>query len=140
MTVQLDPAPVIFEKIGHMPEGVMRKTARDIERQAKLNLAQVRATTEHTKLPEPMVKHQQASGLTEIGIDIIPEGSGKNKYGNDYIVWMTGGEDDRAAMAIEMGHNPSGFFKGKTTKPPRQRGQHILTRAAGLTMLLRFGG
>lgn len=136
MAVYLDPKPILYDKIGDMPEGVMRKTARDIERQAKLNLAQVRATTEHTKLPEPMVRHQQASGLTEIGTDIIPKGSGKNKYGNDYIVWMTGGEDDRAAMAIEMGHDPSGYFAGKPSKSPR--GQHILTRAAGLTMLLRF--
>lgn len=139
MAVYLDPTEVMYTKIGNMPEGVMRNTARDIERAAKSNLAQVRATTEHTKLPEPMVKRQQASGLTDIGIDIIPQGSGKNKYGNDYIVWMTGGEDNLAAMAIEMGHNPSGYFAGKITKPPRQRGQHILTRAAGLTMLLRFG-
>lgn len=137
MTVYLDPTPILYSKIGPMPERVMRSTAKDIERAAKVNLAQVRATTEHTKLPEPMVKRQQASGLTDIGIDIIPKGSGKNKYGNDYIVWMTGGEDDRAAMAIEMGHSPSGYFKGRPSRSPR--GQHILTRAAGLTMLMRFG-
>jgi hypothetical protein len=78
-----------------------------------------------------VVKRQQASGLTDIGLDSEPA-----KYGTDYIVWMDGGEDDQGAMAIEMGHSPSGYFKGTSTSSPR--GLFILHRAAGLTYFKRF--
>ena len=136
MTVYLMPEPLLYPIVARMAESELRQTAKDIERNAEANLNQAQATTEWEKLAPPLVKRQQASNLTKIGMDILPAGSGKNKYGNDYIVWMTGGEDNRAAMAIEMGHSPSGYYKFTDTASPR--GLHILGRAAGLTMLMRF--
>lgn len=135
MAVYLLPEALLYPIVAEMADGELHETARDIELNAKRNLAQAQATTEHTKLPEPMVRRQQASGLTDIGMDRVPA-----KYGNDYIIWMEGGEDNRAAMAIEMGHDPSGYFSparyhGKSRSP---RGLFILSRAAGLTMLSRF--
>lgn len=131
MAVYLLPEPLLYPIVAEMADGELKDIARSIERNAENNLRQAQATTEHTKLAPPMVRRQQASGLTDIGMDVMPA-----KYGNDYIVWMEGGEDNRAAMAIEMGHDPSGYFKGTNTRSPR--GLFILSRAAGLTMLLRF--
>ncbi len=131
MAVYLLPEPLLYPIVAEMADGELKDIARSIERNAETNLRQAQATTEHTKLAPPMVRRQQASGLTDIGMDVMPA-----KYGNDYIVWMEGGEDNRAAMAIEMGHSPSGYFKGTSTRSPR--GLFILSRAAGLTMLLRF--
>lgn len=140
-SVYLLPEALLYPIVAEMADGELHSIARDIKRNAENNLRQAQATTEHTKLPEPMVRRQQASGLTDIGLDTVPA-----KYGNDYSIWMEGGEDDRAAMAIEMGHDPSGYFKptskggryAGTSRSPR--GLFILTRAAGLTMLSRFRG
>jgi|LauGreDrversion4_2_1035121.scaffolds.fasta_scaffold02338_6 hypothetical protein len=127
------PEALLYPIVAEMADGYLHNIARDIKRNADNNLAQAQATTEHTKLPVPMVRRQQASGLTDIGLDTVPA-----KYGNDYSIWMEGGEDDQAAMAIEMGHDPSGYFKGHRGVKS-SRGLFILTRAAGLTMLSRFG-
>jgi hypothetical protein len=133
MAVYLMPESLLYPIVAEMSDGTLKDIAQDIERNAKRHLAQDRATTEWGKLPVPMVKRQQASGLTDIGSTTEAA-----KYGNDYIIWLEGGEDNRAAMAIEMGHSPSGYFAGKSwTDSPR--GLHILSRAAGLTMLYRFG-
>lgn len=124
--------PIVAEMAAHGGPGEnIKDIATEIKNTAERYLAQDRATTEHTKLPVPMVKHQQASGLTDIGMDSEP-----GRYGTDYLVWMEGGEDNRAAMAIEMGHSPSGYFKGTSTRSPR--GLFILHRAAGLTFFRRF--
>ena len=128
----LMPEGLLYPIVSGMSNPEINSIGREIEMRAKRNLAQARATTEHTKLPEPMVRHQQASGLTDIGKDNIPK-----EYGFfDQDIWMEGGEDNRAAMAIEMGHEPSGYFKGKPSRSPR--GLHILGRAAWLTMARRF--
>lgn len=132
MSYKLLPEKLLYPIVAELADGTLKDIAHEIESNAERHLAQDRATTEWGKLPVPMVKRQQASGLTEIGMHSEPA-----KYGNDYIVWLEGGEDNRAAMAIEMGHSPSGYFAGKDwTDSPR--GLHILGRAAGLTMLLRF--
>ena len=131
MAVFLLPKEALYPIVAEMADKELKKVARDVKNTAERYLAQDRATTEHTKLPEPMVRRQQASGLTEIGMDSEPA-----KYGTDYIIWLEGGEDDRGAMAIEMGHSPSGYFKGRPSRSPR--GLFILHRAAGLTMFKRF--
>lgn len=131
MAVELLPESALYPIVAEMADGELHDIAKEIRRTADQYLAQDRATTPHSKLPEPMVSHQQESGLTTIGMDSEP-----GKYGNDYIVWMEGGEDDRGAMAIEMGHSPSGYFKGTATSSPR--GLFILHRAAGLTYFRRF--
>ena len=131
MAVYLLPEAELYPIVAEMADSSLRNIAREIKTTADSYLAQDRATTEHTKLPEPMVSRQQASGLTEIGMD-----SEAAKYGTDYIIWLEGGEDNRGAMAIEMGHSPSGYFKGSPTRSPR--GLYILHRAAGLTMFNRF--
>lgn len=138
MAVELLPKKALYPIIAQMadkggPGNNIRDISETIERTAKQYLAQDRATTEHTKLPEPMVRRQQASGLTRIGMHSEPGPA----YGAiDYIVWLEGGEDDRGAMAIEMGHSPSGYFKGKPSKSPS--GLYILHRAAGLTFFAKF--
>ena len=133
MAVELLPESALYPIVADQADGELRDIAREIKNTADVYLAQDRATTEHTKLPYPMVKSPQASGLTDIGMDSEPG----PKYGvTDYLVWMEGGEDNRAAMAIEMGHSPSGYFKGTATRSPR--GLYILHRAAGLTFFRRF--
>lgn len=128
----LMPEGLLYPIVSSMSNPEINSIGREIEMRAKRNLAQARATTEHTKLPYPMVRHQQASGLTDIGKDNIPK-----EYGFfDQDIWLEGGEDNRAALAIEMGHSPSGYFAGTATRSPR--GLHILGRAAWLTMARRF--
>ena len=128
----LMPEGLLYPIVSSMANPEINSIGREIEMRAKRNLAQARATTEWTKLPEPMVARQQASGLTDIGKINIPK-----EYGFfDQDIWMEGGEDNRAALAIEMGHSPSGYFKGTPTSSPR--GLHILGRAAWLTMARRF--
>jgi hypothetical protein len=138
MAVELLPEAELYPIIAKMadnggPGENVKDIAQQIKRTADQYLAQARATTPHTKLPTPIVKRQQASGLTEIGLDSEPAA----RYGaTDYLVWLEGGEDDQGAMAIEMGHSPSGYFKGSETRSPR--GLFILHRAAGLTYFRRF--
>ena len=129
----LMPAAELYPIIAKMADDGVKDVAREIKHRADRNLALSRSTTTHTKLPEPMVRHQQASGLTDIGLDSEP---GQGWGATDYLVWMEGGEDDRAAMAIEFGHSPSGYFKGKAVQS--SRGQYILIRAAMLTYFARF--
>jgi len=124
----LMPKKELYPLIHEMADGTVRDEAREIKVKAERNLAVARATTGWTKLPEPMVRRQQASGLTDISLD-----KEFVKYGNDYLVTLEGGEDNAAALAIEMGHGPSGYFKGSATKAPH--GLYILTRAAGLALL-----
>ncbi len=131
MAVYLLPEAALYPIVAEIADGSVKDTAQEIKHNAEMHLRQVRATTEWEKLPVPVVKRQQASGLTDIGLDAEAA-----KYGNDYVVWMEGGEDNRAAMAMEMGHDPSGYFAGSATQSPR--GLHILSRAAGLTMLRRY--
>ena len=133
MTVYLLPARAMYPIIAEMADDGVKDIAREIKHRADRNLALSRSTTTHTKLPEPIVTRQQASGLTDIGLDSEP---GQGWGATDYLVWMEGGEDDRAAMAIEFGHSPSGYFKGKAVQS--SRGQYILIRAAMLTYFARF--
>lgn len=131
---ELDSERELYPIIAALADPELKDIAQEITRTAESYLAQSRSTTEWGKLPVPMVKRQQASGLTDIGMDSEP-----NKYSKDYLVWLEGGEDNRGAMAIEMGHEPSGYFKGKSwTDSPR--GLYILHRAAGLTFFRRFRG
>ena len=138
MTVELDSKAELYPKIAAMadhggPGRNVRGWANQIEHNAHMILSQIRRTTEWEKLEPPMVSRRQASGVTAIGLDSVPgEGWGVT----DYIVWMEGGEDNRAAMAMEMGHAPSGYFKGTATQAPR--GLYILHRAAGLTFFKKF--
>jgi hypothetical protein len=133
VAVELLPEAALYPIVAAEADDEVHDIAKEIKRTADQYLAQDRATTEHSKLPVPMVKRQQASGLTDIGLDSEPS----PRYGaTDYIVWLEGGEDDRGAMAIEMGHSPSGYFKGTSTSSPR--GLFILHRAAGLTYFRRF--
>ena len=119
------PKVDMYPKIARMANPEINSVGREIEMRAKRNLMQARATTEHHKIIGP-------GGLTEIGKDNIPK-----EYGFfDQDIWMEGGADNRAALAIEMGHNPSGVFGGTETRSPR--GLHILGRAAWLTMARRF--
>lgn len=134
MSYSVLPEKLLYPIIAELADGELKDIAQEITRTAESYLGQARTTTEWGKLPEPMVKRQQASGLTDIGMD-----SEKAKYGTDYLVWLEGGEDNQGAMAIEMGHEPSGYFKGKSwTDSPR--GLYILHRAAGLTFFRRFRG
>ena len=128
----LMPKSELYPLIHEMADGTVRDEAREIKVKAERNLAIARATTGWTKLPEPMVRRQQASGLTDISLD-----KEFVKYGNDYLVTLEGGEDNAAALAIEMGHWPSGYFAGSASKSPG--GLYILTRAAGLTVLGLMG-
>ena len=121
----LMPEGLLYPIVSGMSNPEINSIGREIEMRAKRNLAQTRATTEHHKIIGP-------GGLTEIGKDNIPK-----EYGFfDQDIWMEGGADNRAALAIEMGHNPSGYFKNIPSMSPR--GLHILGRAAWLTMARRF--
>ena len=121
----LMPEGLLYPIVSGMSNSEINSIGREIEMRAKRNLAQTRATTEHHKIIGP-------GGLTEIGKDNIP-----TEYGFfDQDIWMEGGADNRAALAIEMGHDPSGVFGGTETRSPR--GLHILGRAAWLTMARRF--
>lgn len=130
--VWLMPKGQLYPLIHGMSEKVLKQEATDIYHLANLYLEIERGTTQWTKLPEPMVSRQQASGLTDIDLD-----KERQKYGNDYLVTLEGGEDNAAALAIEMGHSPSGYFKGSATKSPR--GLYILMRAAGSALMSRKG-
>jgi hypothetical protein len=110
----------------------LREEAVDIYHRAERNLAVARATTQWEKLPYPVVKNPQASMLTDVGVQ-----KERVKFGNDYLVILEGGEDNQAALAIEMGHAPSGYFKGSATKSPR--GLYILMRAAGAALMSTKG-
>ena len=121
----LMPEGLLYPIVSGMSNPEINSIGREIEMRAKRNLIQARATTEHHKIIGP-------GGLTEIGKDNIPK-----EYGFfDQDIWMEGGADNRAALAIEMGHDPSGVFGGTETRSPR--GLHILGRAAWLTMARRF--
>jgi hypothetical protein len=132
MTVYLLPARAMYPIIAEMADDGVKDIAREIKHRADRNLALSRSTTTHTKLPEPMVRHQQRSGVTDIGLDSEPADWGAT----DYLIWMEGGDGYPGAMAIEFGHDPSGYFKGKAVQS--SRGQYILTRAAMLTYFARF--
>ena len=123
----LMPEGLLYPIVSGMSNPEINSIGREIEMRAKRNLAQARATTEHHKIVGP-------GGLTEIGKDNVPIVDGYGFF--DQLIWMEGGADNRAALAIEMGHNPSGVFGGTETRSPR--GLHILGRAAWLTMARRF--
>ena len=121
------PKAPMYRIVSGMANPEINSTGREIETRARNNLAQARATTEHHKIIGP-------GGLTEIGKDNVPIVDGYGFF--DQLIWMEGGADNRAALAIEMGHDPSGVFGGTKTRSPR--GLHILGRAAWLTMARRF--
>ena len=121
------PKAEMYRIVSEMSNPEINSTGREIETRARNNLIQARATTEHHKIIGP-------GGLTEIGKDNVPIVGGYGFF--DQLIWMEGGADNRAALAIEMGHNPSGVFGGTDTRSPR--GLHILGRAAWLTMARRF--
>ena len=121
------PKVEMYPIVSKMANPEINSIGREIEMRAKRNLIQARATTEHRKIIGP-------GGLTDIGKDNVPIVDGYGFF--DQLIWMEGGADNRAALAIEMGHNPSGVFGGTETRSPR--GLHILGRAAWLTMARRF--
>ena len=123
----LMPEGLLYPIVSGMSNPEINSIGREIEMRAKRNLIQARATTEHHKIVGP-------GGLTEIGKDNVPIVDGYGFF--DQLIWMEGGADNRAALAIEMGHDPSGVFGGTETRSPR--GLHILGRAAWLTMARRF--
>lgn len=123
----LMPEGLLYPIVSGMSNPEINSIGREIEMRAKRNLIQARATTEHHKIIGP-------GGLTEIGKDNVPIVDGYGFF--DQLIWMEGGADNRAALAIEMGHDPSGVFGGTETRSPR--GLHILGRAAWLTMARRF--
>jgi hypothetical protein len=108
MTVYLLPARVMYPIIAEMADDGVKDVAREIKHRADRNLALSRSTTTHTKLPEPMVRHQQASGVTDIGLTSEPADWGAT----DYLIWMEGGDGYPGAMAIEFGLD--GRTNGKT--------------------------
>ena len=117
----------MYPIVSTMANPEINSIGREIEMRAKRNLIQARATTEHHKIIGP-------GGLTDIGKDNVPIVDGYGFF--DQLIWMEGGADNRAALAIEMGHNPSGYFKTIPSMSPRAL--HILGRAAWLTMARRF--
>ena len=121
------PKAAMYRIVSEMSNPEINSTGREIETRARNNLIQARATTEHHKIIGP-------GGLTEIGKDKIPIVDGYGFF--DQLIWMEGGADNRAALAIEMGHSPSGYFANIPSRSPR--GLHILGRAAWLTMARRF--
>lgn len=96
-----------------LPAGV-GEHAMDLGAKAEGILAQVRATTTHEKIIGP-------GGLTFI--DVNP--AAQPKYPADWQVELHAPNP----IAIEFGHDPSGYFAGTNTKAPE--GLYILYRAAG---------
>ncbi|AEJ92335.1 tail completion or Neck1 protein [Mycobacterium phage DroogsArmy] len=100
------------EKIAHMP-GVGDATwdeAKERDRVAAALLAQVRATTPHSKIfgPDHLTKTDASRAFPDAFFSLIAPNP----------------------KAIEFGHDPSGVFAGTDTKSPE--GLYILYRAAGL--------
>jgi len=96
--------------ISHI-EGVGRSTyeeANKREHYAAANLAEVRATTTHSKIHGP---------------DHLTSTSSQQSF-PDALFSL----DAPNAVAIEFGHDPSGVFAGTDSKPPQ--GLYILTKAA----------
>jgi hypothetical protein len=125
--IKLDSVPVMYEKVGKITDPSIKDVAQEIRDRAIENLAIARATSDTPKLAD-------LGGLTTIGLDVATPTSARNAYANDYLVTMSAPQG--GAMAIEMGHSPSGVFAGTDTRAPR--GLYILSRAAGLLGLPRF--
>lgn len=125
--IKLDSKPAMYPKISRIADPAVKEAAEEIKVRADENLAVVRASSDTPRL-------DGAVALTEISVDTAPPDASRNKYGNDYLVVMS--HPFGGAMAIEMGHDPSGKFSGTSTRAPR--GLYILSRAAGLLGLPRF--
>ena len=128
----LMPKKMLYPIVHDMADSTTRREGVEVYHKAERNLAVARATTQWEKLPYPTVRNPQASMLTDVGVQ-----KERVKFGNDYLVILEGGEDNAGALAIEMGHSPSGYFKGSATKSPR--GLYILMRAAGAALMSRKG-
>lgn len=85
--------------------------AKDVGRKADANLAHARSSTHWHKIHGP-------SHLTQVTVSQGEVDSFANLEAPN-------------AMAIEFGHEPSGYFAGTDTKAPE--GLYILSHAAGLT-------
>jgi hypothetical protein len=91
----------------------VREGADDIEGNAEAILRAVRATTPHKKMAGP-------DRLTYISKEPAKDST------TDWFVSLNAPNP----IAIEYGHQPSGFFAGTDTKAPD--GLYILHKAAGL--------
>jgi hypothetical protein len=87
--------------------------AQDVEENAKVILRTIRATTPHSKISGP-------DNLTKITSEKATD------QPNDWFVSLWAPNP----VAIEYGHQPSGWFAGTDTKAPD--GLYILHQAAGL--------
>lgn len=114
MAVYLIPQEALTPLLQRMAEPAIRQEAMEIKTRAEVFL----------QMSRPAIKiGSDPNGLTDIGTT-------RDEY--DWLVWMEGQKN--SAMAIEMGHQPSGVFSpGDGSRAPR--GLYILTRASGA-----FGG
>jgi len=83
--------------------------AKTVGRRAEANLTEARSSTHWRKIHGP--SHLTRVTVTQGDVDSFANLEAPN------------------AMAIEFGHEPSGYFAGTNTRPPH--GLYILTRAAG---------
>jgi hypothetical protein len=114
--VVLDSVPVMYPKLMPIADPGVEKYAKEVDHRAEYNLQQARSTTEWEKIADP-------GGLTRITFGSEPSPA---FGGTDYIVTLEA-EYKHGAMAIEMGHAPSGWFKNIPSRAPR--GLYILSRA-----------
>ena len=114
MAVYVIPQEQLTPILQRMAEPAIHKEAMAIKSRAEVFL----------QMSRPAIKiGSDPNGLTDIGTT-------RDNY--DWLVWMEGQKG--SAMAIEMGHQPSGVFsRGDGSRSPR--GLYILTRASGA-----FGG
>ena len=124
--VKLDSKPVMYRKVGPLTENALKVEAEEIAVRAEENLAQANSSG--------WFEGEDVAGTTTVEVDKISKGIRGNKYSADFDVVMS--NPDGGAMAIEVGHNPSGKFAGTKTRAPR--GLYILSRAAGLFDAPRF--
>jgi hypothetical protein len=112
-------------KVYHLPgvKRVVKDEAHEIGRMAEGLLEEARATTTWQKLEPPMVKVKQPSGTTNITVEPSDDGL----YREDWFVCLNSPFNP---VALEYGHQPSGYFKDKPSDAPE--GLYILHRAARL--------
>lgn len=110
--VQLIGLHAMNQVVSHLDEvkEEVHNKAKEVGELASANLEAARASTHWHKIHGP-------DGLTKTSV---------TKGDVDSFVNL----EAPNAMAIEFGHDPSGFFAGTDTRPPR--GLYILGKAAGL--------
>jgi hypothetical protein len=116
--VQLYGKKVVHHIVAHL-EGVrsaVHREAEEVGKRADGYLAEAKATTRWHNIGNPAsTGHRVDVEVTQHDVDSTVDLVGPN------------------AMAVEFGHEPSGYFAGTKTRPPH--GLYILTHATGLTDL-----